>query len=274
MNEIKELKEAAAYIRARSRHKPEIGLILGSGLGALADEVGDPDTFAYEDIPGFPRSTVVGHAGRLVIGNLRGRKVIVLQGRFHYYEGYDFGRVVFPLRVMKLLGMNNLLVTNSAGGVNRDFTPGDLMLIEDHIKFFIDSPLRGPNMESFGPRFSDMSYAYTPVLREMAGEAAADLNIPLQKGVYAFMGGPSFETPAEIRMLSVLGADAVGMSTVPEVIAAAHAGMRILGLSCISNMAAGILDQPLSHDEVLKTGEMAREKFLKLVEAAVERWPR
>lgn len=273
MSDITALEKAAAYIKENSRYTPEIGLILGSGLGVLGNEIEDPDIFEYEDIPGFPVSTVEGHAGRLVIGTLQGRTVIVLQGRFHYYEGYDFQRVVFPVRVMKLLGVEDLLVTNAAGGVNREFKPGDLMLIEDHIKFFIDSPLRGANLDSFGPRFNDMSYAYTPELRKMARDAAADMGLSLKEGVYAFMGGPSFETPAEIRMLETLGADAVGMSTVPEVLTAAHGGMRVLGISCISNMAAGILDQPLNHEEVMETGEMVRATFLMLVKAVVERWP-
>jgi purine-nucleoside phosphorylase len=273
MDILKDLEKAADYIKGRSRYTPEIGLILGSGLGVLGDEIIDPDVFEYSDIPGFPVSTVEGHAGRLIMGKLQGRSVIVLQGRFHYYEGYDFDRVVFPVRVMKLLGVENLMVTNAAGGINRDFRPGDLMLIDDHIKFFIDSPLRGPNLSGFGPRFNDMSYAYDSRLKETALSAAAGLGVPLQRGVYAFMGGPSFETPAEIRMLSVLGADAVGMSTVPEVITAVHGGMRVLGLSCISNMAAGILDQPLNHQEVMETGEKVRTTFLALVKAILGQWP-
>lgn len=273
MNGYEDLKKAADYIRENSRYTPEIGLILGSGLGVLGNDIEDADIFEYHDIPGFPVSTVEGHAGRLLIGTLEGRTVIVLQGRFHYYEGYGFERIIFPVRVMKLLGVNNIMVTNAAGGVNRDFNPGDLMLIDDHIKFFSDSPLRGQNMKEFGPRFNDMSYAYTRSLKDLALKAASTLNMTLKEGVYAFMGGPSFETPAEIRMLTTLGADAVGMSTVPEVITAAHAGMNVLGISCISNMAAGILDQPLNHEEVMETGEMVRLSFLSLVKEILKTWP-
>ncbi len=273
MNEqLKAAREAAEVIKSRAGKSPEIGLILGSGLGVLGNDVENPVVIDYGDIPGFPESTVPGHEGRLVIGDLEGRRVLVMQGRFHYYEGYGFEQVTFPVRVMKMLGIDNLLVTNAAGGVNMAFKPADLMLITDHIKLFTDSPLRGRNIDELGPRFNDMSEAYSRELRDLAKEVAAAEQIDLRDGVYAFMGGPSFETPAEIRMLRTLGADAVGMSTVPEVITAVHAGMRVLGISCISNMAAGILPQPLNHEEVMETGELVREKFLALVRGIVKVW--
>jgi purine-nucleoside phosphorylase len=271
-DKMEKARKAADVIKAKIKEMPEIGLVLGSGLGVLGDDVANPVKIDYRDIPGFPVSTVVGHAGRLVIGELEGRSVLVMQGRFHYYEGYSFEEVSFPVRVMKLLGIEKLLVTNAAGGINKAFLPADLMLINDHIKLFADSPLRGPNVDDVGPRFNDMSTAYPRQLREMAKEVARREGIDLREGVYAFMGGPSFETPAEIRMLRTLGADAVGMSTVPEVITAVHAGMQVLGISCISNMAAGILPQPLNHEEVIETGELVKEKFLSLVRGIVKGW--
>lgn len=273
-------RAAAEYVRTRSTVQPQVGLILGSGLGVLGDEIPGGEAIAYSEIPGFPVSTVEGHAGRLVLGILggdgpagdgaTGKPVAIMQGRFHYYEGYSMDEVVFPVRVMKLLGVETLIVTNAAGGVNTGFAPGDLMVITDHIKLFTDSPLRGPNISEFGPRFNDMSTAYTPELRELAIDVARGVGVPLREGVYAHMPGPSFETPAEIDMLRTLGADAVGMSTVPEVIVAAHAGMRVLGISAISNMAAGILDQPLNHEEVMEAGRMVQETFVKLVKTIVE----
>ncbi len=268
---LAQVKKAADYIRARISAPPTVGLILGSGLGVLGSEVEEAAVLAYEDIPGFPVSTVEGHAGNLVIGQLEGNRVVVLQGRFHYYEGYSMDEVVFPVRVMKLLGVETIIVTNAAGGVNTSFSAGDLMLITDHIKFFTDSPLRGTNIADFGPRFNDMGDAYTARLRGVAREVAASLGIPVHEGVYAHMPGPSFETPAEIRMLRTLGADAVGMSTVPEVITAAHAGMRVLGISAISNMAAGVLDQPLNHEEVMEMGRQIQDAFVSLVRGVVRR---
>lgn len=267
---LEAVKKAADFIAGKTTTKPTIGLILGSGLGVLGDEIPGADAIDYGDIPGFPVSTVEGHAGRLVFGDLGGKSVVIMQGRFHYYEGYSMDEVVFPVRVMKLLGVEKMVVTNAAGGVNAGFLPGDLMLITDHIKFFTDSPLRGHNIPEFGPRFNDMSTAYTPDLRVLAKTVAAAKGIDVREGVYAHMPGPSFETPAEIRMLRTLGADAVGMSTVPEVITAAHASMQVLGISAISNMAAGILDQPLNHEEVIETGRMVRDKFVGLVKAVVE----
>ena len=272
MKSIEKMEQSAAFIRSKIEMQPEIAAVLGSGLGVLADEVEEAFEINYADIPHFPVSTVEGHAGKLVIGKLEGKAVMVMKGRFHYYEGYGMDEVAFPIRVMKLLGINNLLVTNAAGGINKKFEPGDLMLIKDHIKFFSESPLRGKNIEAFGPRFNDMSDCYTAALRETAKEIAYGLGLVLQEGVYGFMPGPSYETPAEIKMLDVLGADAVGMSTVPEVIVATHAGMKVLGISCISNMAAGILDQPLHHEEVMETAESVKEKFLTLVRAIIGKW--
>lgn len=269
---VEHYQEAARSISERIGKKPVIGMVLGSGLGVMAEEITEGITIPYSEILHFPESTVEGHAGEMVIGELEGITVLVLKGRFHYYEGYDMERVVFPIRVMKILGIENLLVTNAAGGVNTSFKAGELMVINDHIKMFTESPLRGPNNEKFGSRFNDMTEAYSKELRCIAKSAAKDLGLTLQEGVYAFMGGPSYETPAEIRMLRLLGADAVGMSTVPEVIAASHGGMKVLGLSCITNMAAGILDQPLDHGDVMETSARVRGNFISLVREILKRW--
>jgi purine-nucleoside phosphorylase len=263
------IKEAADYIKSRASAAPEVGLILGSGLGVLADEITDAATLNYADIPHFPVSTVEGHAGELLVGDLAGKKVILMKGRFHQYEGYGATEVSFPVRVMKALGANSLLVTNAAGGINTEYEPGDLMLIRDHINFMFRNPLIGPNDPQVGVRFPDMSEAYSKKLRDAAREVATQEDIRVREGVYAGLLGPSYETPAEIRMLRVLGADAVGMSTVPETIVARHAGMEVLGISCISNMAAGILDQPLSHAEVMETAERVRDTFIRLVKGIV-----
>lgn len=259
------IREAAEYIRSRSTLAPKVGLILGSGLGVLADHIEEPVSINYSDIPFFPQSTVEGHAGELLIGTVHGTPVVLMKGRFHMYEGYGPEMTAFPVRVMKELGVKTLLVTNAAGGVNTSYEPGDLMLISDHLNLTGRNPLVGPNDEELGPRFPDMSQAYSRRLREIARKVAADKGVPLQEGVYAGLLGPTYETPAEIRMLRTLGADAVGMSTVSETIVARHAGIEVLGISCISNMAAGILDQPLSHQEVMETTERVREKFLSLV---------
>lgn len=269
---VEHYQEAARSISERIGKKPVIGMVLGSGLGVMAEEITEGITIPYSEILHFPESTVEGHAGEMVIGELEGITVLALKGRFHYYEGYDMERVVFPIRVMKILGIENLLVTNAAGGVNTSFKAGELMVINDHIKMFTESPLRGPNNEKFGSRFNDMTEAYSKELRCIAKSAAKDLGLTLQEGVYAFMGGPSYETPAEIRMLRLLGADAVGMSTVPEVIAASHGGMKVLGLSCITNMAAGILDQPLDHGDVMETSARVRGNFISLVREILKRW--
>lgn len=259
------IDEAAAYIRSRTGVKPEIGLILGSGLGVLGDDLEDATTLSYADIPHFPVSTVEGHAGELVIGKLQGRAVALMRGRFHMYEGYEPERTALPVRVMKALGVTKLLVTNAAGGVNLGYKPGNLMLISDHLNLTGRNPLVGHNDNALGVRFPDMSEAYSRRLRQLAHETAASLGFSVQEGVYAGLLGPNYETPAEIRMLRTIGADAVGMSTVSEVIVARHSGIEVLGISCISNMAAGILDQPLSHEEVMETTEQVKSQFISLV---------
>lgn len=261
--------EAANFLKGKYTKSPRIGLILGSGLGVLADEIENPVKIPYEEIPNFPVSTVEGHAGQLVIGNLSGKEVVVMQGRFHYYEGYPFNQVTFPVKVMKELGVQTVVVTNAAGGVNQSFEPGDLMIISDHINNMGSNPLIGPNDSKFGARFPDMSEAYSKELRTLARDVASKLNIRIQEGVYVGNTGPSYETPAEVRMIRTIGGDAVGMSTVPEVIVARHAGLKVLGISCISNMAAGILDQPLTHNEVIETTEKVRADFLKFVKEIV-----
>lgn len=264
------IDKSVQFLKEKSSTTPEIGLILGSGLGVLADEIENPIKVAYDQIPEFPVSTVEGHAGQLVFGTLQGKSVVAMQGRFHFYEGYSLDKVTFPVRVMKELGVTTLVVTNAAGGVNESFQPGDLMIISDHLNFG-QNPLIGPNDTRFGARFPDMSEAYTKELRTIAKEVANELNISIKEGVYVGMTGPSYETPAEIKMLRTLGGDAVGMSTVPEVIVARHANLKVLGISCISNMAAGILDQPLTHDEVIETTEKVKTDFLSLVKQIVKK---
>jgi len=266
-----QVEEAAAWIRGRTDARPEIGLILGSGLGVLAEAMKGATAIPYREIPHFPVSTVAGHAGELVVGEAAGRPVVLMNGRFHLYEGYPAQAVAFPVRVMKALGVHTLVVTNAAGGINTTFQPGDLMLIEDHLNLTGQNPLVGPNDESIGPRFPDMSEAYSARLRELARAVAEQQGLRLVSGVYAGLLGPSYETPAEIRMLRALGADAVGMSTVTEVIAARHAGLEVAGISCISNMAAGILPQPLSHREVMETAERVKERFLGLITGLLPR---
>jgi len=268
------MQEAAMYITSRIGSDPvHIGMVLGSGLGGLADELQDAVAISYKDIPYFPVSTVFGHKGKLVVGTLEGKRVMCMQGRFHYYEGYGMDQVVFPIQVMHALGINNLLVTNAAGGVNTSYKPGDLMLIVDHIKLIADSPMRGPNYDSLGERFFDMTNAYDKKLSALAREEAKRLGITLQEGVYMFFAGPSYETPAEIRAARILGSDAVGMSTVPEALAASHMRMKVLGISCITNMAAGILDHPLNHTEVMETGDRVKEAFTLLVRNVTKQWP-
>lgn len=262
-------QDAVAYIEPKLTEKPTIGLVLGSGLGVLADEIENPVVIPYDEIPGFTKSTVVGHKGQLVIGKLRGKQVVAMQGRFHYYEGHDLDAVVFPIRVMKLLGVETMIITNAAGGINESYGEGNLMLIRDHINLTARNPLIGPNDDEMGTRFPDMSEAYSKELRNLAKSVAEEQGINLQEGVYVGLLGPSYETPAEIRMLRILGADAVGMSTVPEVIVARHMKVKVLGISCISNMAAGILEQPLSHEEVMATTERVKSQFLTLVKEIV-----
>ena len=274
MNLMEMLSESKAYIEKQlDGRKPVIGLILGSGLGEMADAIRCPVVIDYHDIPHFPVSTVPGHKGRLVIGELEGRTVLCMQGRFHYYEGYSMQDVVYPIRVMRMLGINGLFLTNAAGCVNTSWKPGDLMLIADHIKLIADNPLRGENPDSLGDRFFYMTQAYDKVLLSVAEKAAGDLSIPVRKGVYMLFTGPSFETAAEVRFARIAGADAVGMSTVPEAIAASHMRMHTIGISCLTNMAAGILDQPLNHEEVLETGERVKRTFSALVKEIIRRWP-
>lgn len=268
---LDKIKEAVVHIQERIEIEPEIGLILGSGLGVMAEDIEDAKEFPYEKLPNFPVSTVEGHAGKLIVGELEGKKVVAMQGRFHYYEGYSMQEITLPVRVMKLLGIEKMLVTNAAGGVNRNFNPGDFMIITDHINLTGDNPLRGENIEEFGPRFPDMSTAYDQEFIELAEEVAADNNQIVRKGVYTGMAGPSFETPAEIRYLNNCGADAVGMSTVPEVIVANHMGLKVIGISCITNMAAGILAQPLNHEEVIEITEKVKPEFVQLVRGIVEK---
>ena len=264
-NMLQKIQEAKSFLAEKIGFEPEVGLILGSGLGVLADEIANPVKIKYEEIPHFPVSTVEGHAGQFVVGDLEGRKVIAMQGRFHYYEGYTMQEVTFPVRVMVALGIKNLMVTNAAGGANESYIPGDLMIITDHINFTGTNPLIGKNFEELGPRFPDCSEIYDKAINKQIDEIAKGLNIRLQKGVYQMNPGPTYETPAEVRMARVLGADAVGMSTVPEAVVARHAGIKVTGISCITNMAAGILDQPLHHGEVVETANMVKKTFITLV---------
>ncbi|SDH07822.1 purine-nucleoside phosphorylase [Desulfosporosinus hippei] len=260
------LDEVRKYITDRVSSKPELGIILGSGLGAFADLVKDKVTISYKDIPHFPVSTVEGHAGQLVFGKVEEREVVIMQGRFHYYEGYTMQEVTFPVRAMQVLGVTGLIVTNAAGGINQEFRPGDLIIIKDHLNMLGDNPLRGSNLSNLGPRFPDLSDAYNSEWRKRALSIMQEYDIQPHEGVYAAMSGPSYETPAEIRHLRVSGADMVGMSTVPEVIVANHGGMKVLGISCVTNMAAGILPQKLSHAEVMETAERVEKKFVDFVQ--------
>lgn len=262
--------EASQYINEQINTSPTIGLILGSGLGVLGDEIQNQVVVPYGNIPHFPRSTVAGHKGQLVVGDLEGKQVIAMQGRFHYYEGYSMDQVTFPVRVMKELGIHSIIVTNAAGGINEDFSPGDLMIINDHINNMGTNPLIGPNDDELGVRFPDMSRVYDGEYIQIAEQCAKKINLPIKKGIYVGNTGPTYETPAEVRMLGMLGGDAVGMSTVPEVIVAGHSNLRVLGISCISNMAAGILDQPLTHDEVIETTDKVRGDFLKFVKQIIK----
>ncbi|SNR87121.1 purine-nucleoside phosphorylase [Anaerovirgula multivorans] len=268
---MNKIQEATQYIKSFIDTTPQIGLILGSGLGVLADEIEKPQVIPFEKIPHFPVSTVEGHAGELVIGELEGKLVAAMKGRFHYYEGYSMEKVTFPVRVMIALGIENMVVTNAAGGTNKSFTPGDLMIIEDHINFAFNNPLIGPNDNQLGVRFPDMSTAYCKELIGLAQSIANDLKLDVKKGVYAYLTGPTYETPAEVRMMTILGGDAVGMSTVPEVIVAVHGGIKVLGISCITNMASGILNQPLSHEEVIETTQKVKNQFIRYVKEIVNK---
>jgi len=265
-HDLQSIKTAVSFIEGElGKHTPTIGLILGSGLGDLADEVQNAVVISYADIPGFPVSKVAGHAGRLVCGNLQGKNVVVMQGRFHFYEGHDIQTCGFPVRVMKLLGIETLIVTNAAGGVNEKYEAGDLMVINDHINFSGTNPLLGENEDEFGPRFPDTSETYTSELIDLANKTAKNLFIPVQNGVYQFMTGPTYETPAEVRMARTLGADAIGMSTFPETLTAVHCGMKVLGISYIANLAAGMTDETLHHEDVMKTMDRIKDRFINLM---------
>jgi purine-nucleoside phosphorylase len=264
-------ENAAKFVRARTRLRPQIALVLGSGLGAFADGMARAVRIDYAKIPHFPRSTAVGHAGRLVIGEVAAIPVAVMQGRVHFYEGYSQQEVIFPMRVLARLGVRAVILTNAAGGICRDYNQGCLVVLRDHINFQGTNPLIGPNETRFGVRFPDMSRVYEPSYRKMALEEAKRLGLGTYEGVYAAMTGPSYETPAEIQALRTIGADLVGMSTVPEAIAASHLGIRVLGISCVTNMAAGILDQPITADEVIETGERVKHQFMGLLSAVIPR---
>lgn len=270
MTNYDSIKASVEYIRARVSIHPTVGLVLGSGLGGYADTLEDAVRIPYSEIPNFPVPTIPGHAGALVFGKKCGQEVVVLQGRIHYYEGLPQREITLPIRVLALLGVKTVVLTNACGGVNLDFKPGDLMLISDHINYSGANPLIGPNMDEFGPRFPDMSDLYTASLREKIKENAQKAGILLREGVYAMYSGPSFETPAEIRMFRFMGADTVGMSTVPEAIVAGHSGMQVVGVSCITNMAAGILPVKLTHEEVTETANRVKQVFQKLIDLIVE----
>ena len=262
-------EHATRIIRARINVDPRIALVLGSGLGGFADDFDEAVAIPYEEIPGFMRSTAQGHAGRLVVGKVDGVPVVAMQGRVHYYEGYSLEEVTFPIRVFNLLGIKTLILTNAAGGINVELQQGALMVISDHLNLMGDNPLRGPNDERFGPRFPDMSAVYSPELQAMVVDEAKAAGVEVRRGIYGALSGPSYETPAEIVLLRNLGADAVGMSTVPEAIVARHMGLEVLGISCITNMAAGVSDAPINHEEVMETGERVRATFTELLRRVI-----
>jgi len=265
------VEEAASHIRRRCTALPETAIVLGSGLGDFSDTLLDAIATPYTDLPHWPPSTVAGHAGRLVVGTVAGKRIAALSGRVHYYEGHDLATVVFATRVMARLGVRRLVLTNAAGGINTAFAQGALMIIDDHINMLGSNPLIGPNDDRFGPRFPDMSEVYSARLRNVADEAARARGVPVSHGIYVAVHGPSYETPAEIRFFRKMGADAIGMSTVPEAIAARHMGLEVLGISCISNAAAGVLPQPIDHQEVLATMQRVRSSFVSLLEGIIER---
>jgi purine-nucleoside phosphorylase len=270
-SEFERAESAANFIFAKTDLRPQIALVLGSGLGAFADEFESPTKIPYAEIPHFPRSTAIGHAGQLVVGKVGEIPVAGMQGRVHLYEGYSAKDVAFPIRVFARMGIKAVILTNAAGGIKREFVKGQLVVIKDHINLQCASPLTGPNDERFGPRFPDMTMAYDRRFREMTVGEGSRNRIGLYEGVYAALPGPSYETPAEIRYLRTIGADLVGMSTVPEVIAARHSEMRVLGISCVTNAAAGILDQPLDHKEVLETAERVKSQFIALLKTVIPR---
>ena len=264
------MSKSIDYIKGKIKNQPEIGIVLGSGLGDFADSIEDKIEIPYTEIPGFPVSTVKGHDGKLIFGKINSKEVCVMKGRIHYYEGYDIKEVVYPIEVLAGLGIKTLILTNAAGGVNTDFEPADLMIINDHINLMGKNPLIGPNDEDLGPRFPDMTDLYNKDLIEVAEKSAKKLGIDIKEGVYMYFTGPSYETAAEVRMARILGADAVGMSTVPEAIIARHRGLKILGISTITNMSTGILDTPLDHTEVVEVGQEVAGKFKELLKEIIE----
>ncbi|HLP57211.1 MAG TPA: purine-nucleoside phosphorylase [Candidatus Deferrimicrobium sp.] len=267
-----QIEEAVTRIKSRDALSPEVGVVLGSGLGEFAETVTEKVIIPYEEIPHFKKVSVAGHAGRLVIGKMNGKPIVVMQGRYHYYEGHDIKEVVFPIRVLCRLGVKKLLLTNAAGGINAMLNPGDLMIIRDHINMMGLNPLRGENDERLGLRFPDMSRVYDENLAAVIAETMGAMGIGVKKGVYLALSGPSYETPAEIQMLAVLGADAVGMSTVPEAIVARHMGVAVAGISCVTNLAAGISKTPLSHKEVTETANRVKDQFIRLLSAVIPKF--
>lgn len=271
MSLFNEIQESLTYIRTITDRQPEIGIILGSGLGGLADRLTNPIVIPYATIPHFSQSQAIGHANQLIFGELNGKSVVLMKGRFHYYEGYPLTKVTFPIRVMKALGIHSLIVTNACGAINTSFKPGQLMVITDHINLTGNNPLIGGNDDRLGVRFVDLSNSYDREYRRMALDIGQSMGLTIQQGVYAWWSGPTYETPAEIKMIRILGGDAVGMSTVPEVIVARHAGLKVLGISCLTNMAAGILPQPLSHHEVIEVANQVSHDFQELISSVVAR---
>ena len=266
---MNEFKETVDYLKSKIFDIPDIAIILGSGLGALADEITDKIIINYKDIPNFPVSTVVGHKGELIIGKLNNIPILAMNGRFHYYEGYDLKETTYPIRIFKLLGIKTLILTNAAGGINLNFEKGDLMIIEDQLSFFSESVLRGPNLDEFGDRFIDMSNVYDKEYIEILKPIMKKITGKCQIGVYAYMKGPTYETPAEIRALRNLGADAVGMSTVPEAVVARHSGLKTIGITCITNMAAGVKNEVLTHDDVKETAKKCENNFKQVIKELV-----
>jgi purine-nucleoside phosphorylase len=262
-------QRAAEQIRSRTRTRPSVAVVLGSGLGAFAEELNESTSIAYKEIQGFAQATVEGHAGKLVIGKAGKVPIAAMQGRFHFYEGYSLDEVTFPVRVLKLLGVRTLILTNAAGSLNTELTPGSLMIISDHINLMGANPLIGPNDDRFGPRFPDLTSTYDPDLQSLVIDEAKAMDIDMRRGVYAALSGPSYETPAEIRMVRTLGADAVGMSTVPEAIVARHMALRLIGISCITNLAAGVSNRPIDHSQVMEIGKSVRAQFTELLRRVI-----
>ncbi len=271
MHKLEQIQEAKVFVTRKTSVIPTVGIILGSGLGALADEIKNAVHIPYDEIPHFAKSHAIGHANELVIGELNGKNIVAMKGRFHYYEGISLDQLTFPVRLMKALGVENLIITNACGAVNTSFKPGDLMLITDHLNLVANNPLIGPNNDKLGTRFPDVSQVYNKELRQIVLNVAKEQELQIQQGVYAWWTGPTYETPAEIRMIRGFGADAVGMSTVPEALIAVHGNIKVVGISCLTNMACGILDQPLGHQEVIEVAAMVREKFLRLLRESISR---